>query len=114
VIEIECGLVFFSKSGISDGIAGLTASLRCTQVVHPDNTLIRSGRMWLEPVKGNDVVVYEPQPSNEEVSQVPVRPGGNALWNADGLASAETYSAIFQVYAESRHRLSCSFALRLP
>jgi hypothetical protein len=67
------------------------------QVVHPDNTLILSGRLWLEPVKSNDVVMYSPQQGNADTSQVPVRLGTDTSWTADGLASAETYSAIFQV-----------------
>lgn len=74
------------------------ALLRCVQVLHPDDSLIRYGKVWLEPMKGNDVVTYVPWRNNPEMALVPVHLGANNAWIVDGLATADTYTDIFQVW----------------
>eukprot|EP00873_Tetraselmis_striata_P025523 jgi/Tetstr1/445787/TSEL_033434.t1 len=69
------------------------------QVLHPDDSLIRYGKVWLEPMKGNDVVTYVPWRNNPEMALVPVHLGANNAWIVDGLATADTYTDIFQSFA---------------
>lgn len=70
------------------------------QVEHPDGSLIRFAKLWLEPRRSNDVILFSsPAVSSREMENMAVQLAGNGAWTVDGLATATVYSRILQVGA---------------
>ena len=82
-------------------LPALISSLHCRfQAVHPDGDVkLQSGSIWMEPMAGNDQLVYQPSFNSDAVPSsvfVDYDPD-TKRWTIDGLADVETYTSILQV-----------------
>ena len=67
------------------------------QAFHPDGDVrLKSGRVWIEPMAGNDVLLYQPNASAASDVFVSYDPEAKA-WSIDGLADVDDYSILLQV-----------------
>ena len=82
-------------------LAALISSLHLhAQALHPDGDVkLQTGSIWMEPMAGNDQLVYDPSLNSDAVpSSVFVNFDPNTQrWTIDGLADTDAYSSILQV-----------------
>ena len=78
--------------------APLSALDHDVEVVHPDNRRIVRGRVWLEPMATNDIIMYSRDAQISRSSPITVTlDQASRSWIVDGAGTAAEYTKIFRV-----------------
>ena len=86
----------------------LLACVAFFQAFHPDGDVkLESGRIWIEPMAANDVLLYQPNPLAPNNLFVNFDPDAKS-WSIDGLADVDAYSTLLQVMFTTPSCCICS------
>ena len=78
--------------------APLSALDHDVEVVHPDNRRLFRGRVWLEPMATNDIIMYSRDAQMSRSSPITVTlDQASRSWIVDGAGTAAEYTKIFRV-----------------